>query len=417
MNAADGHWSGDGRAVPERLGFSHWALLAYPVFTVLIARRRDADDVFTLDPSAVMQIGFVTFLATGSLIRFITRGPGPARFVFSRPVLWLTVYGLLGIVSAAWSSRPDFTIYRAGEMLIFLWLTADVVASTRSDRELVHFLLTYSLVLAIFWHFGDLRHERSLGILHNSLIPGANIGVLFLFAGLRNEHRGWWAVFAAVLLSFLLGTSSASYLSALVGISVVMMFHPGAQRVAGVLLASAAGLLVWGYGLDYGSVLWWGKNEYAVTTASGRIPVWMWLFDSVVSQRPVLGFGFGMGENFARLAVDWTGLRMQHTHNVVLSALVNLGATGLLLFVAFAAQIAGSLRNLRRYPAYPYAVAALVAVAMNALSISSITAPVSLSWVSHALVFLFLARVSRRDQRKDMGRSQFAPVPDQMRPA
>ena len=378
------------------LGFSHWALLTYPVFMRLIARRRETDDVFSIDPSAMMQIAFVALLAIGSILRLITHGPRPARFVFSRPVLWLTAYGLLGLVSAAWSSRPDFTLYRAAEMLVFLWLTADVVASARSDRELVYFQLLYALVLVVFWHFGDLRYERSLDILHNSLVTGANVGIIFLFPGLKEEQSGWWVVFGLVLVSTLVGTSSASYISVLVGIAVVLMFHTGARRVTGGALAAAAGLIVWGYGLDYGSVLWWGKNDYAVTTASGRLPVWMWLLDTIVSQRPVLGYAFGVGESIARLAVDWTGLRMQHTHNVVLSALVNLGGAGLALFAALLIQVTLRLGKLRGFPAHPYAVAALAAMVVNALSMSSITAPVSLAWVSHALVVLFLVRVTGR---------------------
>jgi hypothetical protein len=397
-----GHWPRGGRAFLDSLEFPHWALLAYPVFMVFVARRRDANDVFSVDPSAMMQIGFVALLAIASLFRVILRGPRPARILFAPPVLWLTAYGLLAAVSAAWSSRPDFTLYRAGEMLVFLWLAADAVGSARDDREMVHFQMLYGLVLAVFWHFADLRYGWSLAILHNSLVTGANIGVLFLFAGLKERSWGWWAVFGLLALSLLLGTSSASYISLLMGIAVVLLFHTGSHRTAGALIASAAGLLVWGYGLDYGSVLWWGKNEYAVTSASGRIPVWRWLLDAVISQRPILGYGFGVGENIARLAVDWTGLRMQHTHNVALSALVNLGAVGLALFAVLASHVAGRLRHLRRYPAHPYAAAALAAMVVNALSMSSITAPVSLSWISHALVFLFLARVTRRREPVNM---------------
>jgi hypothetical protein len=83
---------------------------------------------------------------------------------------------------------------------------------------------------------------------------------------------------------------------------------------------------------------------------------------------------------------------------VALSALVNLGAVGFALFAGLTLHVAGRLGNLRRFPAHPYAAAALAAVIVNALSMSSITAPVSLAWISHTLVFLFLARVTRRPE-------------------
>lgn len=385
-----------GPGVLRRMNFAHWALLAYPVFMAAVARRRDADDVFGIDPSAVMQIGFVSLLACWSIIRVITHGARAGRLLVTLPIAWLAAYAALAVTSAAWSGRPDFTLYRTVEFAVFLWLAADAMASGLDDRDLVRFQLLYALVLTVFWHFGDLRFEWSLAVLHNSLVTGANIGVLFLFVGLGDRGGAWWSVFGVIALSLFLGTSSASYISLLVGLSVILLFHAGALRVAGALMAAAVGLLVWGYGLNYGSLLWWGKNEYAVTSASGRIPVWTWLLDSVVSQRPLLGYGFGVGENIARVAADWTGLRMQHTHNLVLSALVNLGAAGLALMVLMIGQLAVRLRRLRPFPGHPYAAAALAAVVVNAMSMSSIAAPVSLAWVSHALLFLFLARVTGR---------------------
>ena len=50
-----------GRIFLERMSCA-LALLGYPVFLALVARRRDADDVFSIDASAMVQIGFVGVL-------------------------------------------------------------------------------------------------------------------------------------------------------------------------------------------------------------------------------------------------------------------------------------------------------------------------------------------------------------------
>jgi hypothetical protein len=379
----------------ERMTVAHWLLLAYPVFLAIVARRRDADDVFTIDSSAIMQIGFVVMMGLFCVVRLITHGRALLRVVFSWPAGWIAAYALFAFASAAWSSRPDFTLYRAVEMTVFLLVTVEAVYRLADVTDVLRFQLLYAFVVAVVWHLGDLRYDMSWEILHNSLVPGANIGVLAIFAGAAISGRFWWTAFLVVGASFLVGTSSASYLSLLFGVGCLMMFHTGAQRVVGALLAATTGVAIWGYGLDWGALVFWGKNEYAITSASGRIPVWQWLLDSVVSQRPLFGYGFGVGESIVRLAMDWAGLRMMHMHNAAMSAVVNLGAAGLVLFLLFLVSIVVSLWKIRSAAIFPYAFAAFTAVLLNSMSMSSITAPVSLGWVGHMLLYLYLVRLTR----------------------
>ena len=341
-----------------------------------------------------MQIGFVVVMGLFCGVRLITHGRALLRIVFSGPAGWMAAYALLAVGSAAWSSRPDFTLYRAVEMTVFFLVTVEAVYRFADVKDVVRFQLLYALVVAVVWHFADLRYEMSWEILHNSLVTGTNIGALAIFAGAAISGRFWWTAFLLVGASFLVGTSSASYVSLLFGVGCLMMFHTGAQRVVGALLAATAGVVIWGYGLDWGALVFWGKNEYAITSASGRVPVWQWLIESVVSQRPLLGFGFGVGENIVRLAMDWAGLRMMHMHNAAMSAVVNLGAAGLILFLVFLARIVIALWNIRTAAILPYAFAAFAAVLLNSLSMSSVTAPVSLGWVGHMLLYLYLVRLA-----------------------
>ena len=92
--------------------------------------------------------------------------------------------------------------------------------------------------------------------------------------------------------------------------------------------------------------------------------------------------------------MDWAGLRMMHMHNAAMSAVVNLGAAGLVLFLLFLARIVIALWKIRTAAIFPYAFAAFAAVLLNSLSISSVTAPVSLGWVGHMLLYLYLVRLA-----------------------
>ena len=234
------------RSFLERMTVAHWFLLAYPVFLAIVARRRDADDVFTIDSSAVMQIGFVAVLGLFCGARLVGHGRALLRVVFFGPAGWMAAYALLAISSAAWSSRPDFTLYRAVEMTVFLLVTVEAVYRFADLKDVVRFQLLYALVVAVVWHFADLRYEMSWEILHNSLVTGTNIGALAIFAGAAISGRFWWTAFLLVGASFLVGTSSASYVSLLFGVGCLMMFHTGAQRVVGALLAATTGVVIWG---------------------------------------------------------------------------------------------------------------------------------------------------------------------------
>ena len=289
----------------DRMTVAHWLLLAYPVFLAIVARRRDADDVFTIDSSAVMQIGFVVVMGLFCGVRLITHGRALLRIVFSGPAGWMAVYAILAVASAAWSSRPDFTLYRAVEMTVFLLVTVEAVYRFADVKDVVRFQLLYALVVAVVWHFADLRYEMSWEILHNSLVPGANIG------GAGALRRGGH-------LRPLLVDGLPAGGRVIPGRHVVCQLHEPAvrrglpddvPRRGAARRRRAAGRDGrrgdWGYGLDWGALVFWGKNEYAITSASGRIPVWQWLIESVVSQRPLLGTA-SASERTSR-GWPWTG--------------------------------------------------------------------------------------------------------------
>ena len=108
-----------------------------------------------------------------------------------------------------------------------------------------------------------------------------------------------------------------------------------------------------------------------------------------VSQRPILGFGFGQGEVQARL-YNIGGFRMMHMHNAFMSALVNLGAFGVALWALLWGALIRAAWNIRDHKSRLIVVGSATAVFLNAVSMESVTAPLSMPWIGHAIFFTLI---------------------------
>ena len=371
------------------LRFSQWMLLIYPVFLFAIRRRRYFDEAYSIDTSAYLQIVFSCVVGLYALKQILSRNYNLRQLLFRRPLVWLMLYYLLAIFSGAWAERPVYTLYRSFEVLVFLVLIIDALAFLNLDNML-KFQTIFGLVLIISWHFSSLFYRFSFESLHNSQVSGTVIYLAFL--GLLLPGIRWKITYTIIVLSILLATSSASYLALLVGIGGVIMFSGGGKRFLGLGLILFVFLVISIYGIDVIDIVFLGKSEQNILTASGRIPVWQWVYDQYVLQRPFFGYGFGMGETLARF-YNFPGLRMQHMHNVVMGALTNLGFVGLTLFLIFLLNNAILMIKEKNFPHRSIFIGGALALTINALSIPSLTSPISFGFIGHTLFIVMIACV------------------------
>jgi hypothetical protein len=366
------------------LRFSHWMLLIYPIFLFAIQRKRDFDAVYEIDQSAYLQIGFAGAMGVYMMIRILKNSYILKQFLFRRPLIWLCLYFILAIFSTAWADKPEYTLYRSFEALVFLLLIIDALASLNFDHML-KFQALFGLDLVITWQFTSLLYDLSFESLHNSLVPGSLI--YFAFLGLLLPGKRWKVIYAIIIASIILATSAASYLALLFGIGGVIIFSGGKKRFLGLILIIFTSLLIWTYGFDFIDIVFRVKSESNIMTATGRVPVWQWVYDEYVVLKPYWGYGFGAGETLARLN-NLTGLRMMHMHSVVMSALTNLGFVGLTLFFIFILDTAVLMIKEENLPYRALFFGATFALLFNALSIASLTAPVSFGFIGQTLFFV-----------------------------
>lgn len=374
----------------RNLKLAHWIILFYPLFLLSIRRQRELEELYTIDTSAMLQIianGLFGIYAFTLLLRLM---PTFKKYLFKKPLIWFLLYISLALFSFLWSDRPAYTLYRASEVLIFLILIAYSMISLNTLENMIKFQLFFGFILVVLWHFLNFRYGFSFDTMHDPLVSGTVVGIAFL--GWIVKGNIWRLLYIAILLSIILATSSATYLSLIFGIGIVLIFRKGKIRFFAILLIILVFSFMMLYGLNYLDLIFWGKSEENIQTATGRLPVWQWVLEEVVPKKPVLGYSFGQGEAIARVFdISYTGLRVIHMHNVAISALVNLGITGFLSILMFIFYVFKSILHLKQFPWRAYYLAATFAIILNALSISSIAAPLSFGWIGHVLFFAMIS--------------------------
>ncbi len=201
------------------------------------------------------------------------------------------------------------------------------------------------------------------------------------FALFTNQYRLFWITL--LLGSFVIIQLTAcrtSLGSAVVGIVALAALHLGWKRF---VMTSAVGtaflgllLLVIGVGgqsmaRSAGDTVAMGRSE-SVSSLTGRLPLWNALLERA-EQHPLVGYGYGAFWNSEKIAsihrqIGWYA---GHSHNCYVELLVNIGAIGLLLFLAigvFAFYRCVLLTNQTGEIVYPILGGLLAASFMNGLT-------------------------------------------------
>lgn len=139
--------------------FSQWLLLLYPVFMYVVHRRRGLNAVAEIDISSMLQVGLTVvcglyvvhrWIVSGSILRWILTGTS---------MVWLMLYGLLAVASSVWSGMPELTLFRGIQVLVYLVLTADALATLGNVKNLIRFQLCYAVILSLFWQCSLLQYN------------------------------------------------------------------------------------------------------------------------------------------------------------------------------------------------------------------------------------------------------------------
>jgi O-antigen ligase len=356
--------------------------IAHFIFIVrqkIIVRVRSGLEFDTLDTYAAVDVLVVSalvliLLCSGKTFQFLSKA-------FKSSVFWLLAYYLLCAMSAMWSSRPAYTLYRSVEFMVFFISLAVAVSYSSGFEKAERRVLLLSL-LSVFVQMGI--HMRggivlSLWTWHTNAYT-ASAAVIFAYCvgeylalGKRKlsadrARRKMLFTYGCLSLPLLaLGTSSASNVAALLGI-LFILFAQRKIKLMMLVIYAAILFFILGGGLDsLMEFVFPFKTEQEILTAGGRADVWRF-YAAKIAESPIWGYGLGVlpTKEGSALAVL--------SHNFVFSILIGTGFLGFTIFLIFLLKLAAELiRSLRRKIEGATGIAgAMAAGLVNSLSMDMI---------------------------------------------
>jgi len=328
------------------------AWLIFIAHFTFIARQkifaRGRLDFDTVDTYAAVDVAVVFFVAllllcNGKTFQSLSR-------INKSSALWLLVYYMLCALSAMWSLRPAYSLYRAFEFSIF-FVSLIVAVSYSFDFEKAERKVLLLSLLSVFLQMGlHIRGGISFSLLawHTNAYS-ASAAVIFVYCageylalGAKkssdiSKRKKMLLTYGCLSLALLaLGTSSASNVAAAFGIVVILIVQ---RRIALMLAIIFMAILFFllGGGKDFLiDLLFPGKTDHGISSLGGRTITWEYYLARIAAS-PIWGYGLGVSPT--RGGGAW----MAYSHNFIISILIGTGFLGLTVFLIFGFRFAMEL--------------------------------------------------------------------------
>ncbi len=247
--------------------------------------------------------------------------------------MWpILAYSLFAWASFMWAGNGTTITFKSLEHIVNIYLVGMIAYYIKDSRKMLYYIIvlaTLSTYLCVF----DFWMDRGLGWYHtNSYTFSSMIGLILAVGCVKNEiftfREMRWFIFLD-FIAWLLGTSSASYIAALIGFLVLFASGRKGLSVIRILLISIGLYLLFLTEEDaIYKFLIAGHTQGELETGTGRMLLWEAAFERWKTA-PLLGHGFIIGETTLG---DYGQIS---AHNSWISALVNTGVVGLFFFTWF----------------------------------------------------------------------------------
>jgi hypothetical protein len=331
----------------KRKPFSYLPLLLLIIFgqvmrVSLLIRKRDAASFAAVDPLNAITI----LLLFGGLLLLLTpRGSVVLRKIFRSPLRFFMFYFALCGVSALWSGEMAYTVFRSAELLVNTVLMCWIIYELKTLEVALLSLIRFAAVWLVFGMLGKMRLVGiGMFINDNASACVAALGLVMTLGawkeGIIRPHKLLLpgAVFAGGLLS---GLSSASNVSAILGVSLVMV---GIRHKSALFVQALVAVVVLSIGWNviqsgvFNEWLMPGKTQAQIESLHGRTEMWRRYYKGI-KERPILAYGFPVGEKRVRVLEDGTKFGAASAHNSIIGVAINTGVVGLVLTALAAMQM------------------------------------------------------------------------------
>lgn len=345
--------------------------VAVPLCIVLGQVVRDAVFVRQRDPTEFAAVDTlnavaIVLLVTGAFVLFSPRGMLALRQVGESVLGLFLVYFLLCGLSALWSDEWSYTLFRTAQLAINVVLTWWILSGFRDLRLALLFLIRFSSFCVFCGIFGRMRLMGvSLVLRDNATACVAAMSFVMCLSAWKERTLPLSRLLipgSISLFGLIVARSAAANLSAVVG-CVLVMTSGRRSTVLPLQLALVVAILAGAWSLlgmeRVRRVLMPDKSRQQVATLHGRVGMWQRYYRGI-KERPILGYGFPVGEKRVHVLDDGTSFGTASAHNAVVSVAINTGIVGLVLV---------TLASLRLFSAMGRALSAGFAAATTVTSV------------------------------------------------
>jgi O-antigen ligase len=387
---------------PQLPGFYfRLVLLIFVVFDRALNANRVSElvirDFGDIDTYARFQIWTTVVLSILVVISLFTRSAQLVlKTVFRTSLRWITIYLIFSIVSSTWSGSLLLTLFKSGQCFIFFVAIQFAIVGLRDIVQRIRYIAIISIFYLIISYYTYIVYTVpdsgiNMGSLH--FVVGTTPFVPLLYLMRIDGLQKFRSVFDKFFVPFILiETIFTVYIAVIVAEAAnFIMKSRTISRFAGgvIIVALGLGALLMLPSDQNASIL--GVKKVAdIMEGSGRFEVWRYALFDAFPQSPIIGYGFVTGDAVARDA--GITVSMGQLHNSFLSALLNLGLIGFVMWIAF---LLGTYRMILGHPNTE--VKRLLTCAMICVFFQQISGGASLTsilhvvWICHALIFTTIA--------------------------
>lgn len=296
----------------------------------LFNRARDMDAYSSVDASASVAILMTAIL--GALL-FTKMGKIKREINDSSPFLY---YYYFAAVSVLWAGLQSLAVagYKAVEVIVSFLAIIFIMHNLKTIKERFSFILVSltfcNVIYLIMFLRSGLGHDNAfplLAITEMLLLLGSVRYNIFKYKQLKHH-------FIVSALTIVLGTSTASWMSLIIGL---FFFFSTSRKGINLGLALVVAVLFYGVYQLWGdiiySIVFGHKSQEMIESGSGRRELWEAYIEGW-KDSPLVGYGFIVGEKGA-VASRYIAFATNTAHNMMISVLINTGLIGLFIWLYF----------------------------------------------------------------------------------
>lgn len=305
-------------------------LLSYPLLYAILSRQRNPNAYSSVDASAM---GFIIYAVVCFYFSVREINKQDATFAHKllnkSPLLWFTLYTLLGIASTFWSVNPQLSGYRAFEclsMMLLMIVTIQNLFSTNDLEIVIDWSILYVSVNIIMSLIKALSYTTNISDL---LQTSQMMATVYFFMALYYTPKRWYHYLIGIMSLF--SMSTVAYIGMALG--SISTFFGKPQYKVWVFLCSLILCTVIAYIGPYKFIkdtVFFDKKSISIHETTGRDKL-MYVAVDALSNRPE-GYGFFSGEPYLLKAKNLVAI---NGHNSFISASISLGYAGIILLLIF----------------------------------------------------------------------------------